>query len=483
MKSHIAFGGIHIESTTFTSYISDKQDFKITTGDELMERYPWLKTKDYNITCSPLIHARAIPGGVVSKSIYTEWLHEFMKLLKDAMLFSKVDGVLLDIHGAMSVEGMDDAEGDLASLIREVVGEDVVISTSMDLHGNVSDKLFNSCDLLTCYRTAPHIDQVETRKRAFDNMIEVLTNKTDVVKAKVDLPILLPGEKTSTDVEPGKTLYQKLQMICEDKGIIDASIWMGFPWADQERCHSAIVITGTDEQVVTNEIKELATYYWNIRHQFEFVGPTASIERVYEEALKSNVKPFFISDTGDNPGAGGSGDLNIMLKLALSFEEKLKNKRVLFSSIFDSESVHVVYSNKDKKYHKLRLGGKVDPQFGSPLEIEVRTMYLFTDETAGKCAVVRNGNIDIIITEKRYQYGTKKAYHNAGVIDSNMYDIIVVKMGYLEPDLKEMSDGWIMALSDGAVNQDLKHIKYQYLSRPVYPLDEFEHKINIKVTK
>lgn len=481
MKKHIVFGGIHIESTTFTSYISDEKDFLVTKGDALLNRYPWLQTKDYNVICTPLVHARAIPGGVVSKTFFNIWLHDFMTLLKDAMNMQPVDGVLFDIHGAMSVEGMNDPEGVVARRIREVVGKEVVISTSMDLHGNVSDLLFQSSDLLTCYRTAPHIDQIETRKRAFENLLVLLERPKGFIRAKVDVPILLPGEKTATDVDPGKTLYGKLNSICKNKEIIDASIWMGFPWADQERCHSVIVITGTNEEVVRNEIEELSTYFWNIRHKFAFVGPTTNVNDAYKEAVSCNERPFFISDTGDNPGAGGSGDINNMLREAISLFDELKGKNILFSSIFDFETISKIYSNAKKKFYPILLGGKIDTQFGEPLKLEVEVKYLFTDDTAGKCALVNYKNIDIIITEKRFQYGTIKAFQDAGIGNPSIYDIIVVKMGYLEPELKEISKGWVMALSNGAVNQDLQSINYKVRSRPLYPFEDFEFIKKVKI--
>ena len=234
-------------------------------------------------------------------------------------------------------------EGIILEEIREIVGKSTVISTTMDLHGNVSDKLFYSSDLLNCHRTAPHIDTVETKKRAFENLIKVLKNNRDkLVRAKVDIPILLPGEKTSTEVEPGKSLYAKLDEICNNDDIIDASIWMGFPWADQPRCHAAIVITGIDKELIKIEAEKLADKFWNLRNEFKFVGPVEKADEAISLALSSKVKPFFLSDTGDNPGAGGVGDMNLLLKKFLELNKSNKiDKRILFSSIFDSKSIEI----------------------------------------------------------------------------------------------------------------------------------------------
>ena len=477
MSYRICFGGIHIESTTFTSYVSSKSDFRIKQGEELMEYYSPLLI-DASVTPIPLIMARAIPGGEVSREFFDEWMNTYLSMLEKEIKQEPIDGILLDIHGAMSVVGLEDAEGYLASKIRELVGKKVIITATMDLHGNVSDKLFTVCDLLTCYRTAPHIDVVETKQRALDTMIKVLDEELNIYKAKVDVPILLPGEKTSTEAEPGKSLYNSLEVICENNSIFDASIWMGFPWADQARCHSAIVVTGTDRDVVNEEALELAKYYWSLREKFTFVGPVAPMNEAVTEAINSKLKPFFISDTGDNPGAGGANDINILLN---EFLNRKISKKVLFSSIYDKESTDELYKHNIGDIVEIQLGGKVDPVYGEPLKLTGTVKRFFANEIAGNSAVISIDNIDVIVTEKRFQYGTLKAYNNAGVMSFDEYDIIVVKMGYLEPDLSEAAEGWVMALTNGAVSQDLANIDYKKLSCPIYPLDKF--KFEPKLTK
>ena len=476
MAHRIAMGGIHIESSTFTPYRSSHKDFRLRRGQELLDSYSWLEDYKDTLEAIPLIHARALPGGIVSQEFFEEWFKELTDSLKNAMEEKPIDGVFLDIHGAMSVEGMMDAEGEIAKEIRRIVGEDVIISTTMDLHGNVSNQLFEASDLLTCYRTAPHIDQEATRRRAFKNLVNLLQDKErGFVKAKVDLPILLPGEKTSTEVEPGRSLYGKLEGITQKDGIIDAALWMGFPWADQLRCHAAIVMTGTDQDRVKNEIEVLAKEVWDSRHQFEFVGPVASLEESVERALKSNKAPYFISDTGDNPGAGGSGDMNLLLKSFLQINrQKTIQKKVLFASIFDPESIDQIYEYKDKANLTLSLGDKVDGSYGGPVELKVKVQKLFQDPIAGRSAVISLDNLSVIVTEQRFQYGSQAAYSRAGIDRLGDFDIIVVKMGYLEPDLSKVANGWVMALTPGAVSQDMENIPYMNLKRPLFPMDQFD---------
>ena len=250
---------------------------------------------------------------------------------------------------------------------------------------------------------------------------------------------------------------------------------MGFPWADQPRCHAALVVTGTNQEVVKNEIQAFAQEVWDARHQFEFVGPVASLEQSVENALNSDVSPFFISDTGDNPGAGGSGDMNLLLKRFLEINrKKIIEKKVLFASIFDPEAIALIYQNKVNRPLKIFLGDRVDGSYGGPVEVEVEIQRLFKDPVAGRSAVVSLNGLFIIITEQRFQYGNQLAYSRAGIDRLSDFDIVVVKMGYLEPDLSKVAKGWIMALTPGAVSQDMDNIPYKHLARPLFPMDLFE---------
>jgi microcystin degradation protein MlrC len=162
------------------------------------------------------------------------------------------DGLFFDIHGAMSVVGLDDPEGDFIVKIREVIGKEPIISTSMDLHGNVTERLAQHSDLITCYRMAPHEDAIESKKRAVDNLLDRIESGKGkpAYKAWIPVPILLPGEKTSTRIEPGKSLYAKVAPAAKQEGVIDAAIWVGYAWADEPRNHAVVMVTGDDKQKV-----------------------------------------------------------------------------------------------------------------------------------------------------------------------------------------------------------------------------------------
>lgn len=488
----IAVGGIHIESSTFTPYTSSVDDFRILRGTELLKSYPWTgiaveaaKSEEQKEECTypkldfiqwePLIHARALPGGQVDANFYDSWSQEFFRLLDSAIEKGPLDGVLLDIHGAMVVEGMTDLEGTLAEKIRNHLGYGPMISATMDLHGNVSEKLFRNCDLLTCYRTAPHVDALETRYRATTNLIRSITEpQKPLFRTRIAVPILLPGEKTSTEIEPARSLYLDAQNVTKDPNIIDASIWMGFPWADEPRCHGAVVVIGTEQRSVEQTAEYLANRYWDSRHSFQFVGPTAEVNAAVRMALSATEGPFFVSDTGDNTGAGGAGDSVVLLREFLKQSENQSiSKSILFAAIHDPASAAIAREHTPGQNLRLRIGSSPQPEQGEAIELDVTLKHIFTDSTmGGDCAVVSTKHIDIILTENRTQYGTLQKFSTAGYSNLKNVDIIIVKMGYLEPDLSESATGWVMALTPGGVDQNLTRLQYEHLSRPLFPFDD-----------
>jgi microcystin degradation protein MlrC len=333
----IAICGLAIESSTFSPAQTTEEAFHARIGDEVYSYYPFLNEDSATRKRAqyfPALRGHALPGGIVTKEAYESLMGKMLTKLEANLPY---DGVFFDIHGAMSVIGIDDPEGDLIQRVREVVGEDALISTSMDLHGNVSPRLAHQSDLITCYRMAPHEDAIESKRRALTNLLDRIDSGKGrpAYKAWIPIPILLPGEKTSTRIEPAKSLYAKVEPITHKEGVLDAAIWVGYAWADEPRNHAVVMVTGDDKNEVKASAEELAKYFWDVREQFEFVAPVATLDESLEMALKSDKKPFIISDMGDNPTAGGAGDVTWTLKQILDEVafKKLEGPTLIYASI------------------------------------------------------------------------------------------------------------------------------------------------------
>ncbi len=472
----IAIAGIAIESSTFSPARTHEEAFHADVGEEVFGKYPFLAADSLDRKRAmwfPTLQGHALPGGMVTREAYDSLLEKTLNMLREDLPY---DGLFLDIHGAMSVEGLDDPEGDFIAKVREVVGPETLISTSMDLHGNVSERLAHQSDLITCYRMAPHEDALESKKRAVDNLLFRLENGLGrpAYKAWIPVPILLPGEKTSTRIDPGKSLYAGVDPVAKEEGVTDAAIWVGYAWADEPRNHAAVMVTGDQMEKVKKGAEALATRFWEVRHEFEFVAPTVTFDESLALALKSDKKPFMLSDMGDNPTAGGAGDVTWTIKQLLARPEFTDEDgpSLIYASIPGPELVARAEEIGVGGTIEATAGAAIDDRFAPPVLLKgtIRAIE-HGDKHAETEVVVQVGSIHVIVTKKRKPYHKESDFTRLG-LNPREADIVVVKIGYLVPELYDMRGDWVMALTPGGVDQDLERLDYKRIRRPMFPLDK-----------
>ena len=472
----IAIAGIGSEPSPFSPVQSHEEAFHARIGDSIFARYPFFAdSSDIRKRAEwvPTLLGKALPGGIATREAYESMVGKTLKMLKEN---GPYDGLFLDLHGAMSVIDLEDAEGDLIKRIREVIGTDVLVSTSMDLHGNVSERLAEHSDLITCYRMAPHEDALESKARAITNMLDRLENGKGKpnYKAWVPVPILLPGEKTSTRIEPGKSLYAKIPSVENQEGVIDAAIWIGYAWADEPRNHAVVMVTGDDKEQVTKGAEKLANAFWDVRNEFEFVAPVATLEESLKMAREAKDHPFIISHMGDNPTSGGAGDVTWTLQKLLARPEfkSANGPSLIYASIPGPELIEEALKVGVGGKVSAIAGAQVDNRFAPPLKLEgTITAIKEGDRDAEVEVVVKVGSISVIVTKKRKPYHQESDFTDLD-LNPRESDILVVKIGYLVPQLYDLRKGWIMALTPGGVDQDLKRLGYKNIKRPMFPLDE-----------
>lgn len=472
-RHRIGIGGIAIESSTFSPLPSRLDDFTIRVGAEMIERYPFMPNWDFHgrtdIEWLPCLHARAIPGGPVERESYENMKRRLLRQIEAVL---PLDGFYFDIHGAMNVLGMDDAEADLASSIRALVGDRCLIAAGMDLHGNVTQRLVELVDIFTAYRLAPHDDALETRERTCTLLLHCLDQQIRPRRAWVRIPVILPGERTSTLVDPGKSLYAGLAGPNAEPGVLDASLWVGYVWADEPRSSATVVVTGTDETVICREAEAIARRYWNERENFNFGTPVGSADWCIEQAVDLPGNAVVISDSGDNPTAGGVGDVPYFLGRLLAHPSFARGDlSAIYASIPDRAAVEACYAVGQGGEVAVTLGGKLDAVNGQPLTVQgiVETLYR-DDAIGGDLAVVRVGGVRVIVTSRRKPHHHLRDFTQLG-LDPQATKVIAVKIGYLVPELRQMARHALLALTPGAVNQDIPALDYRRVVRPIYPLD------------
>ncbi len=459
----IAVGGIHTECSTYSPVLMTVEDFRVLRGGDLLasEYFGFLEAA--GVEHLPLMHARAVPGGPVSRVAYEAFKTEFLDRLKAVL---PVDGLYLAMHGAVNVEGMDDAEGDWIAAARSVVGEGCVVAASYDLHGNVSQRIIDQLDIFAAYRTAPHIDVRETMVRAWSLLVNALKSGKRPGIAWSPVPVLWPGERTSTEDEPAKSLYRALPEIDQRRGILDANLMIGYVWADEPRATACAVVTATDKQAAVCEAEKIALSYWEARNHFVFGPVTGPLDAMLDIAENASTGPVILADSADNPTGGGVGDRADVLKALLDrgFDG------ALVAGITDPPAVAACFAAGEDARIKLRIGGALDPS-SAPVAIEAEVVLLYDPGPADeRQAVIKAGGVTVVLAARR------RPYHNIADferlrLDPRSVRILVVKSGYLSPELAPIANPNLMALTQGVVNQDIERLVSERRARPAFPFD------------
>jgi microcystin degradation protein MlrC len=461
----IAVGGIHIECSTYNPVLNEEKDFRVVRGDGLLAAPYFAFLKDYDAEFLPTIHARAIAGGPVARHTYEAFKAEFLERLKPLL---PLDGLYLAMHGAMYVEGMEDAEGDWISAARALVGDDCTVSASYDLHGNVTQRILDALDMYSTYRTAPHIDVEETMRRSVSMLVKSLKSGVKPTLLWAPIPVVLPGERTSTVDEPAKSLYAELPGIDALDGVWDASLMVGYVWADEPRATAAAIMTGTDRAVLEREAKRMAKAYWDVREEFVFGCETGSIEECVARAIASPTGPVVLAESGDNPTGGGVGDRADVLAELIARGAT----GVVFAGIADRAATETCYAAGVGATLDLTVGASLDTKGSKPVIGRFSVKFLHeTGDAADRQAVVSIGGIDLVLSAKRRPYHNIADLTRLG-LDPHKAKIIVVKSGYLSPELAPIANPNLMALSAGVVDQFVERLPRLRKQHPTYPFDK-----------
>ncbi len=461
-SKRVAFGGIRIECSTYGRILSRMEDFTVRRDQALVDDPAYRPLKNYPYPFRPTLIAGAVPGGPVERKTYETLKSEFLQRVHDLL---PLDGLYLAMHGAMFVEGMQDADGDWIASVRSVVGNDCLITASFDLHGSLSRRTIDTLDMLAAYRTAPHIDYVETTQRACDMLVHCLDQHIRPTMVWAPIPVLMPGERSSTLYEPAKRLWGQLPAMNAEPGVLDASLLVGYVWGDEPRATASAVMTGTNVEVLKKDALSLAQQYWDARKEFQFGVPTATLSECIHQAQRLTTKPVIISDSGDNPTAGGTGDRADALAALL--QHKIHD--AIIAGIADRTATEACYKAGVGATVSLSVGGTLDPVGSQSVPVKAKVVFLLkTDELPERQAVVDVSGIKVVLTARRRPFHEIRDFTSLG-LEPTSFKVVVVKAGYLVPPIHAIANPNLMALTDGAVNQDIVHLPTNKYRIPSYP--------------
>ena len=483
----IVIGGMNHESNTLNPIITGEDDFVVFRGDEMLEAgmLPYYSStgiiealRAAGCELVPTILARAVPNGVVSAELYRRLKAELLQRVGEALAQGPVDGACFALHGSMKVEGLGCAEGDLLSAFRKVL-PGVPLTVALDMHATITDEMLDCADGFVGYKTAPHVDCRETGAHAARMLLESLRTGKRLTTAKRSVPVLIAGEKSESEAEPMKSLIASCRAAEREKGVLAASYLLGFPWADDEHESVTALVTTLDDRPAADAIAvRLAKEFWKRREDFVFrsehYDSAKAMEVAYRAVLSEGQRPVFVSDSGDNPTAGSTGDSTELLEKILETMDSVDRlpTPLLYSGFYDARAAAASVAAGAGARVDLEIGGTWDRVNGRRIGLKaevVKTARGYGPYNSD-LAMVRHRNLAIVLTSKHIGFGDEELLSALGV-DAKRYCLVVVKLGYLEACFRDIAARAILATSKGCSNEVLESIPFARVRRPLYPLD------------
>lgn len=482
----IAIGGLMHESATFSRVPTELADFTIDEADAirtaaLTERGEVsgalaALTGLPGVEVVPTVCAGATPSGLVSAHAYRTIQGRLLDALRRA---GPLDGVLLTLHGSTAVRGFDDAQGDLATSVRETVGTAVPIVATLDLHATPSDRVVGNVDALVAYRTAPHRDAFETGERAAGILWRIVTTAERPAMAFARLPLLLPGELGQTELEPMASLMRSARTAeAAFPGIWSVSVLQGYPWADVPEPGVSVVVVADAaaraEPIARSVAGDLQAQYWSMRealHRSVEVLPVAEALAA-ARGLATQGHLVYLCDSGDNPTAGADCD-DARLEHALLASGL---DRVTFGPIADPPAVEACRRAGLGAGLRVKVGGRPSHRPEVALTVQGRVAAVATDGEGGGLVRLSVSNTELLVSERRLGMRNPGILSSVGIDPAGPGSVHVLKSGYLFPafaDLVAQTPGarTMLMATPGACSLDLRQIPYRRVGRPVFPLD------------
>lgn len=462
----VAIGGFFHESNTFNPIITSREDFIIFESAALYtqgDKYPsaqgiadyFLNREGYRIL--PLIFARAVPNGEISLPLYLEIKARFFELLSDEV----PDIFVLPLHGSMRIEKLGSAESDILQEIKRRYPYTPIVC-ALDMHATITDTMLENTHAMVGYKTAPHTDAWETGQHAARLADIMLCEGKKLCMKAVKLPYLIAGEKSETGCSPMRELIANLRELEANGEVLAASYLLGFPWADcADNGVTALVITDNDAAKAQHYAQYLADLFVENSSRFGFSAEADEPLISLRKALAENVKPVFVSDSGDNPTAGSTGDNNTMLALLSGdLAAKCRQKKILVAGIYDPRAVELCKGNIDKQI-ELKIGGFYDTKYSQDLRIKgvPRKHIPAFGAYASELILFQTAEYELIITSKHIGFTSVDMFEALALNYLDM-DVIVVKLGYLTPDFWEIAAKHYLALSRGCTDEVLERLSH-----------------------
>jgi microcystin degradation protein MlrC len=418
----------------------------------------------------PVLWTGAIPSAHVEKDAYERIVAEIVDGIAAA---GALDGIFLDLHGAMVAEHVDDGEGELIARVRRVVGPNVPIACSLDLHGNVTRQMVEEADMLVAFRTYPHVDMAETGRRTAVGLDALMARGRPFAKAFRRLPYLIPIPWQCTSLEPARTLYT-LTAELEGGAVASTSLLTGFPAADFDECAPTVIAYGETEEDAAAAADRIESAM--LESENAFAGTAYQANDAVREAMRISAgatKPVVIADTQDNPGAGGDSDTTGMLRALIAEGAE----RAAIGIIVDPEAARRAHEAGEGAEVVLALGGHSGIPGDAPLEATFKVeklsdgrfratgpYYGGTAMNLGPSACLSIGGVRIVVATHKAQMADREMYRFVGIQPEREAILVNKSSVHFRADFEPIAEKILVAIAPGPMALDPADLPFTRLA-------------------
>ncbi|PQD97185.1 microcystin degradation protein MlrC [Pradoshia eiseniae] len=478
------------ESHSFVREKTTIEDFKregFFKGQEIVDVYTGTKTEvggfldelalDERFSVVPLQCAAAIPSGVVTFETYEEIEAGLLKELKTA---GQLDGLLLALHGAMVVEGLENAEMSLINAIREEIGESIPFATTLDMHANISPLLTECSPYHFGFKTYPHIDMYEQGRRAASAIMKHLGQRKLYEAACIKLPMLLPSVNMRTEEGPMKRMMVMAEQYEREPDILAVSVFGGFPYGDVKDAGASVLVIAKDKERAQTVASSIGEYYWGIRQEFLVNLPSIN-EAIDMISELEEEKPIVLADIADNPLSCGSGDTTLLIEAFLNTDLK----KALIGPIADRETFEQCRKAGKGARLKLSLGGKHYPEFGRPVGLEAEVLAI-TDGIfynsgpfnhglkvdAQGAAFIRSGERDFLIIGRPLSANDPALFRHIGIEPSDYRFLVLKAKNHFRAAFDPLISKVIYVDAPGVATNKIVQLPFQKIPPGLWPINQ-----------
>ncbi len=408
--------------------------------------------------------AIAEPAGRTTADCYAALIGEILSDLEEV---PDTDVILLQLHGAMVAEGLDDCEGDLLRRIRKLCPK-AVIGVSLDQHCHLTQKMLENSNLMLCFKEYPHDDATQRALELFD-----LARRTHAGEIR---PVMRMQDCRMVNLYLTKTgamrgFVDHMQELESKPGVLSVSLAHGFPWADVPDVGArSLVITNNDPALAEREAKRVAHAFFDKRH--DYACAPIPMNTALDMAKNTTSATVVIADMGDNSGGGAPGDATFLLSAMLD-----RGFANFASGIYwDPMAVRLCQDAGEGASLNLRFGGKTCSDSGAPIDLPVKIMRIRSGlgqhlgkgrEPLGTLVWLRaKGDIDILINDLRTQVYHPEAFEQMGVKLSEKSIIAVKSLFHFYGPFSKIASRILQVATPGGTMPVFDNIAYTHC--PVY---------------